>query len=347
MNMSRVFVIQKFIIIACHKINPGNWRKVKTFKNKKSLMITPYLYIGLLLTLISCSGGNTKKIIETPTRGDIKIIADESFKPLIETEVSTFTQIYNYAKIKPVYKSEVDVINDFMRDSVKVIVTSRRLSEDQVKYLRDTLIIARTTTFAYDALALITNLENKDTLLNYNSIKDIFLGKKTTWKEIDPKSKLGKISVIFDNTKSGNIRYFREKFEMIQDKLPENLFAVESNPEVIEYVTKNKNALGIISMNWISDKDDSTSMSFKKKVNIIAVSHPYLEQDSYYRPDQGFIYDKSYPFVREIYLISRETFAGLGSGFISWACAEQGQRIVLKSGLVPATMPIRLVQIKK
>jgi phosphate transport system substrate-binding protein len=111
-------------------------------------------------------------------------------------------------------------------------------------------------------------------------------------------------------------------------------------------VEQNKDALGIVSVNWISDKDDSVSMSFIKRINVVAVSQPYLDDGSYYRPDQGFIYDKSYPFVREIYLISRETFQGLGSGFINWACHEQGQRIVLKSGLVPATMPIRLVQIK-
>ena len=92
--------------------------------------------------------------------------------------------------------------------------------------------------------------------------------------------------------------------------------------------------------------DDSLSMSFTKRINIVAVSQQYVNDGYYYRPQPGFIYDKSYPFVREVYFISRETFAGLGSGFINWACAEQGQRIVLKSGLVPATMPIRLVQIK-
>jgi len=86
-------------------------------------------------------------------------------------------------------------------------------------------------------------------------------------------------------------------------------------------------------------------MSFINKINVVAVSQQFVNDGSYYRPQQGFIYDKSYPFVREVYLISRETFAGLGTGFISFACGEQGQRIVLKSGLVPATMPIRLVQI--
>jgi phosphate transport system substrate-binding protein len=306
----------------------------------------PYIIMAIALMLTSCLNTGRKGVTETPTSGDIRILVDESFKPLLETEVFTFTSLYRYAKIKNVYKSEVDIVNDFMNDSAKVMVTSRKLSDDQIKYLRDTLIVARTHTFAYDAIALVTNPANKDTLIKYQEVKDIFTGKITNWKDINSKNKLGNIRVIFDNAKSGNIRFFKERFD-ISGQLPSNFYAVNSNEEVISFVEKNKDALGLVSVNWISDKDDSTSRSFIKKINVLAISQPYIEDNSYYRPQQGFLYDKSYPFVREVYLISRETFVGLGSGFINWACAEQGQRIVLKSGLVPATMPIRLVQIKK
>ncbi len=113
-----------------------------------------YSCIALPL-LISCNGVTATN--ETPTRGNIRIIADESFQPLIETEVNTFTHLYTSAKVKAEYKPEYDVINDFMNDSVKVIVTSKKLTDAQIQYLRDTLVIARTTTFAYDALALVTN----------------------------------------------------------------------------------------------------------------------------------------------------------------------------------------------
>ncbi|MBN2633210.1 MAG: substrate-binding domain-containing protein [Bacteroidales bacterium] len=303
------------------------------------------VFISAMILFVSCVGGGGVATNETPTRGSIRIIADDSFRPLVETEVNTFTGLYTNAHIDVIYKPEVDVINDFMHDSAKVIVSGRKLNEDQIQYLRDSLIVARTITFAYDALALITNRENKDSLLKYETVRDIFLGKITHWREINPRSERGPVRVIFDNTKSGNIRYFKELFE-IKENLPSNFFALNTNAEVIDFVSTNADAIGIISVNWISDKDDSLSMSFVKKVNVIAVSHKYIDDGSYYRPHQGFIYDKSYPFVREIYLISRETFLGLGSGFIQWATAEQGQRIVLKSGLVPATMPIRIVQIK-
>jgi phosphate transport system substrate-binding protein len=342
--MNGVSVIQKFIIIAGLNKNFIFNPVYKTRRNKL-LAILLYPLIGLLLIMASCSGGGKSALPETPTRGNIKIIADESFQPLIETEVYTFTHLYKSATITAEYKPEFDVINDFMNDSVRVIVTSKKLTDAQIQYLRDTLVIARTTTFAYDALALVTNRENTDSLMKYNSVKDIFLGKIKKWNEINPKSKLGDIRVIFDNTKSGNIRYFKELFG-INDSLGRNFFAVNSNAEVINFVSRNPDALGIISVNWISDKHDSLTMSFIKKINVVAVSQQFVNDGSYYRPQQGFIYNKSYPFVREVYLISRETFVGLGSGFINWACGEQGQRIVLKSGLVPATMPIRLVQIR-
>lgn len=343
--MKRVSVIQNFIIIACRNIIITTCRVVKRLTSIRILSYTHYPVIGLLLFLSACGGMGKTAVNETPTRGNIRISVDESFQPIIETEVYTFTHLYTNAKIKPQYKPEFDVINDFMNDSVKVIVTSKKLSDYQIQYLRDTQIVVRTTTYANDALALVTNRQNKDTLLKYNTVKDIFTGKTSKWKEINPKSKLGDIRVIFDNNKSGNIRYFKELFE-VKDSLRGNFFAVKNNAEVIDFVSRNEDALGIISVNWISDKDDSTSMSFINRVNVVAVSQQYINDGSYYRPHQGFIYDKSYPFVREIYLISRETFAGLGSGFINWACAEQGQRVVLKSGLVPATMPIRLVQVK-
>ena len=343
--MNKVSLIQNFIIIAFRIKNVTTNNIVSKQIINKYLHSIRFLLICGLLTIVSCSGGNNAVLDETPTRGTIRISVDESFQPLIDTEVFTFTHLYTNAHITAEYKPEFDVINDFMNDSVKVIVTSKKLSDYQIQYLRDTLVIARTTTYAYDALALVTNKQNKDTLIKYNVIRDIFLGKVKKWNDINPKSKLGDVRVIFDNTKSGNIRYFKDLFG-IKDTLSGNFFAVKSNAEVIDFVSRNADAIGIVSVNWISDKDDSLSMSFSKKINVVAVSQQFINDGSYYRPYQGSIYDKSYPFVREIYCISRETFAGLGSGFINWVCAEQGQRIVLKSGLVPATMPIRLVQIK-
>jgi phosphate transport system substrate-binding protein len=310
--------------------------------NLKILALQILLLVTIIFGMFYCTGKN-KPIDERPTRGDINISVDESYKLLIDAEIYAFTSIYSYAKITPVYKPEWDVISDFINDSVRVIVANNKLTGDQIEYLLEQNIVVKTVTFAQDALAIVINKENSDSLMTYNNVQEIFTGKITSWKQITPESKLDKISVIFDNSKSGNIRYFKEKFG-ITGNLPENFYAVNTNEEVINYISRNKNAFGIISVNWISDTDDSLSMSFINKITVVAVSQPSLDESSYYRPYQGSIYNKSYPFTREVYLISRETFAGLGSGFIAWMTGEKGQKIVLKSGLVPATMPVRLLQ---
>lgn len=300
----------------------------------------------MLLLGIQCSNHKVSQIAETPTRGNIRIIADPSFQPIVDAEIATFTSLYKYAHITPNYIPENELIAAFLNDSVKVVVTAWEPTDQQKELLRNTQIIVRTTTIAYDAIALVLNKENKDSLFAYQEVNDLFTGKLSNWNELDPSSKLGKIIAIFDNEKSANIRYFKEKFRL-EGQLPSNFYSVNTNEQVIDYVTKNKNAIGLVSVNWICDRDDSTSRAFSDKIKIAAVSQQLLDRGSYFMPVQGSIYDKTYPFTRKINLVSRETFKGLGSGFINWCAAEQGQRIVLKSGLVPATMPIRLIQIKK
>ena len=316
---------------------------------KKDLMsfgLVVSIVMLMLVLVIQCGGKKPGEIDETPTRGNIRIAADASFQPIVDAEIYTFTTIYKYAHVTPSYMPETDIIRAFLNDSVKVVVTSWEPTAQQKEVLLNMQTIVRTTTVAYDAIALVLNKENKDSLFTYQNVNDIFTGKMTDWKEINPTSKLGKMVAVFDDEKSANIRYFKEKFNL-PAQLPSNFYSVKSNEQVIDYVAKNKSAIGMVSVNWICDREDSVSRSFIDKIKIAAVSDLVLSPGSYYLPVQGSIYDKSYPFTRKIYMVSRESFNGLGTGFISWVSGEKGQRIILKSGLVPATMPIRIIQFKK
>lgn len=317
-----------------------------TYKYLRSIILISSSALIMLMIAIACSNRTGSKITETPTSGSIHILADSSFQPIVDAEISTFTGLYRYAHITPTYVTENDLISAFLDDSVKVVVTAWEPSAKQKELLLNTQIVVRTTAVAYDAIALVLNKENKDSLLTYDNVNDLFTGKLNDWKSINPASDCGKMSTVFDNEKSTNIRYFKEEFKL-EGQLPSSFYAVKSNEEVIDYVSKNKGAIGLVSVNWICDKEDSTMRAFSNKIKIAAISQKFLEKGSYFLPVQGSIYDKSYPFTRKINLVSRESFSGLGSGFVSWFSSEQGQRIVLKSGLVPATMPIRLIQFKK
>jgi phosphate transport system substrate-binding protein len=301
--------------------------------------------ISFLVLTISCGRGFNPNDTDTPTTGKIKVGVDDSYRLLLEAETFTFEAMYKYARIENVFKTEADIINDFMNDSVPLIIVNRKLSDQQVAWLKERQFIPKTTKIAIDAIALIVNNENPDTTLLYQTVKEIFQGRINSWTQINNKSKLKDLEVVFDNFKSGNPRYFKEKFGL--DSFPSTCFAAKNNAEVINYVEKNKNAIGVISVNWISDPADTVSHNFLKRFKVVGIG---LEGDNdpgttYYRPFQGYIAEGSYPFTRDVYCINRQTYIGLAGGFSAFIAGEKGQFIVLHAGLVPAAMPVRVVQI--
>ena len=170
--------------------------------------------------LFSCGGGPSDKIEETTTRGNITIASDESYKPLVDAEVFVFESNYKYAKVKRIYTSEGDALELLKNDSVRQI--------------------------AFDGLAFISNRDNKDTTLSFAEIQNLFTGKVKTWGGLnDGKENSDSVRIVFDSPKSGNARYLKEQFKL--NDLPSNCYAASNNEAVLEYVEKNKNAIGIIS----------------------------------------------------------------------------------------------------
>ena len=179
-------------------------------KYKKTITSGLFLIIAAI-ALVTCKNQGTAALKETPTSGDIKIEADESFQPIVDAEVATFTTLYKYAHIKTVYKPENELVADFLNDSVKVIVSSWAPSDEQRKVLLDMQTVVRTSVVAYDALALVLNKSNLDSLLTYDNVKDIMTGKITDWNQINSDSKLGAINIVFDNTQLGQFQVFQRK----------------------------------------------------------------------------------------------------------------------------------------
>jgi phosphate transport system substrate-binding protein len=172
-----------------------------------------------------------------------------------------------------------------------------------------------------------------------DQLKSVLQGEISVWSELGSKNNAG-IEIVFDNPNSGLIRHIKDSV-INTDKLPSNVFAVNDNEAVIDHVSENKNALGLIGLEWISDKNDSASNTFLKRIKVMSVSG----DSTHFKPYQAYLALKYYPLARRITILSREARSGLGSGFMAFVGSEQGQRIVLKAGLVPATMPLRVVEI--
>ncbi|MFC5270612.1 PstS family phosphate ABC transporter substrate-binding protein [Adhaeribacter terreus] len=318
---------------------------MKNIKAFSTLLLTGGLFTVLLG---SCNQSGSKGPSDTPTSGSIKISVDETFKPIIETQLNVFHKLYKNAKINATYAAESEAIKALLQDSARLAIVSRPLTPSETQVFEKARITPRVTKIATDGIALILNPENTDTLLSLPQLREIFSGKATSWKQVNPASKLGNIAIVFDNANSSTARFVRDSITN-KAPLPPTAYASNSIPSVIDYVTENKNSIGVIGANWISDFDDSTAVGFINKVKVVAVSreHTPAKPDNYVQPYQAYLVQKSYPLFREVYIISREARAGLGTGFVSFSAGDKGQRIVLKAGLAPARGVVRLVEVKR
>lgn len=307
------------------------------------------LYMALCATIITlhtaCNPGDNqslKKDGDGPTYGKANISVDANYMPIIDSELTVFHASYTNAQITPYYKSEVEVIDDLLKDSSRLALVSRKLRPDELKVFEEMGYKPKIVEIAHDAIALIVNPANSDTSLTRQEIRKILTGEVKKWNELNPKGRKDVIKVVFDHEFSSTVRYAVDSI-CKGDKLTPNAFAAKTSEEVVNYVAQNPSAIGIIGVNWISDNTDPQAQKFMRKVIAVAVaSKPGTD---YFKPYQAYIATKNYPFIRTLYSINREARKGLGTGFAAFMAGDRGQRIILLSGLVPATMPLRIMAI--
>ncbi len=312
----------------------------------KNFNIKNIFFVGISVvfaTMLSCSSDGGKPApTDTPTSGEVNVVVDESFQKLFDNQVFTFEAIYKNAKIHVNYLPENEALTRMINDSCKVVVMCRDLTPTERKSFEAKNLFPISTKIAEDAIVLLVNPENTDTTLTVAQVKSILTGSDSLWKQLNDKSELEGINVVFDNAGSANARYMRDT--LLEGKgFSKNVFAVKSNNEVIEYVSTHKNAIGFLSVNWISDMDDSASTNILKKVKVVAIAKE--EGSKPLKAYQAYIKTKEYPFTRNVYMISRQTRAGLGMGFVSFVAGDKGQLMILKAGLIPAIAPVRLVEV--
>jgi phosphate transport system substrate-binding protein len=307
-----------------------------------------FTLFSLVLILCSCQNKIKDKHTDTFGAGEIPIAVDESFRPIVQGEIDVFEALNSKASIVPNYTSEVNAINLLLKDSVRVAIATRELSLKEISYLNSKKFYPHSYKIATDGVALIINKSNPDSLITVGQIKRILSGEISEWKDIYPTSKLGKFKIVFDNSNSSTMRYAIDSISNGQPLRAKELFAQNTNPEVIDYVSKTPNAIGIIGVNWIGNHmKDSTNLSFKDEVRVMAVSGEIKASvANSYKPFQAYFFYGYYPLTRIIYVIINDPRTSLPTGFCSFLTSTRGQLIISKAGLLPATQTVRIVHVK-
>lgn len=300
------------------------------------MKITPkivyILFVLIMIGVFACNDSDKNKNTETILKGTATVLVDETLKPIVDDQIDVFESIYSGADIKMDAKSENEVLHTLLKDSSGIAILSRTLTSEESKYFERKKINPRITKFATDAIAFIANKNNKDTLIALQDVIGFMQGKS--------QSKIK--GLVFDNLNSSTVRYMNELAGLKTNPV-KGIFSFRTNDEVIKFVSENDGMIGVVGVNWLTQPMPDMN-EFIQKVNVLSVKG--TSTNGFYGPTQNNIAEGKYPLARDLYIINCQGFSGLGMGFASFIAGERGQRIILKSGLLPLRMPGRNIIIK-
>ena len=309
------------------------------------------------MTVTSCLKYEKKD--NTSTAGTATLFCDETFRNIMEQEVDVFEYQYPDAHILARYGTQSEAIDSLLSLNTQTIVIARDLTEQEMKYLKTKRSRVRSQKIAVDALAFIINDKNPVEMLTVGELGDILSGESPRWDDLQP-CNLGEIKVVVDNAGSSMVKSLSDSL-CHGEPLGKNVFAAGSIPDVFAAVEKDPNAIGVLGVSWITSDMSSADMSRDELAESVLSDDPIEgatltqrvkvmkvrrnDEVRAYKPYQQNIFDGTYPLFRQIYMITTAHPGSPGGGFYSFVTGDIGQKIILKTGIMPARTRIQVVQV--
>jgi phosphate transport system substrate-binding protein len=302
--------------------------------------MTRHTLLGCLVVVIALLAGcNREPGSQKLTAGTLVVQCDEAVFPAVNMLAAEFRSQYPDARIDVRCADAREATANFVNDSVKVIVCARTLNDEE----RNVLTAAKTWFEEYhvaqSAVAVIVNPANELKDLRIGQLDSIFTGQVTRW----PGWRAGGvIDLVTGSVDASGNEVFRR---LVTHNKPfaRSATPMASSSDIVDYVHKTRDAVGLIGVGWLKGVEHD--------VKTLGISRPGVAADSTqpagkaYTPHQGYVYKGYYPVTTPVYMYTRDLDRTVSLGFISFATGPLGQKVFLNSGLVPVTMPVRLIQL--
>jgi phosphate transport system substrate-binding protein len=286
------------------------------------------LVIGLLLTACQGTPPDPRRDDDL-TSGHVLILAEEEFRSVLEGQRIVFEQTYADARVDIRYLPQADLLKALMNDSVRVVFTTCAPGGEQKDYFRSRQLSTPMVPVLVDAVAVLTGPRQQPLTL--------------TMEDLTQRLSIPDAVTLFESTGSGVARTVVDSLLAGDATAVRGASAAEGLDSLISRLERDSTAIGLIPFALISDLDDPVCKAVRARTQLCAIAPapgaaPVL-------PNQSTLADGSYPLRRKLYALNVEGRSGLGTGFVSFVAGHKGQRIILKSGLAPQTVPAREVML--
>lgn len=286
----------------------------------------------IFLLLFACDSASEKQHGQMKV-DSMTVFVDPSWLPIVHEWQTTYEALNPHQKYKVQTRPEIEVARAFFQDSARLVFMSRGLTQNEQDYLTSKKRFIDIDTLAYDAIALIVSPSYQDSVIGWHALKQWYSSGVIH----------GQHQTIGVNMNGGAIPFYLEQ-TLGKPTSTKHLYTGGSDEELIQLVSSGRIPAAFISSYLISNQKNAKHQDNLKKIKVLGVCSE-TNQEAFW-PVQEHIYSGLYPLVRPLVYLNYDKKEGIGTAFVAFIRHERGQRMVLKSGLLPHDMPTRIVSLQ-
>jgi phosphate transport system substrate-binding protein len=299
----------------------------------------------LLLALLLSAGCNQgPQSTETQTSGRIVVVGSDGAWKMMRRQSQRFMALYPKAEVAVSGGGSKAGIIALNEGRARIAVVSRGLTPEEDSIIALNGGKAKAYKIAHDGLAVIVNSKNPVKQLTFEQLASIFSGGVDRWSVSG--GSLG-ILVAAPAPNLGSREYFQQV--VLKEKAwAAKAYPCTTNAQAVEMVAKYPGAVGLVPMSYLYRDWDVWPPEKENGIKAVAVG--LVRESGFVLPNQGTVNDGSYPLIHPLYIYVNETLEktfnngmySLAHGFITFVSSNEGQQIIAKQGLVPATVPVMI-----
>lgn len=289
---------------------------------------------GAVLVLIALACGTCSS--PSPPRkspsAPLTLAGAEYLEPLLRAEILAFRDRYpDSDSIRVIANGSAEGMEQLVNGEVAMSLLLRELTDPEVEAAvqREGL---QAFPIAWDAVAVIVNPESPIQQISRTELAEVYAGRTTDWASLGWRAG-GEVIAMTVGPRLALYAYLQQAL-LDGGEYARTVYAPPTEEDIVETVATRRNAIGCVSRPF-AERAGS-------RVRVLAVSQarglPYVALH------KETLVTRSYPLLRTVSIATPSKPTETAGNFITFVSDIEGQRIAVRHGYAPATVPIRIVR---
>lgn len=284
---------------------------------------------------------------ESPTSGRLAVLAAEPLAALAREQAALFNSLYPQAQVAAAPASTREALVALLQDSVRCVMTDRPLNEEERAAARGAGLEIEELKVAVDALALVARRPDGVAQLPWSEAEAVLGGERADWAHVAGSGRSGPVTLVTTGPNSGAYDLLARRLRPSGGRL-EPARVAASELDVLAQVAETPGALGVVSLSFLKSaaaRPFAADTTGRVRTVDLAVADS-TGTVTVRRLHAANVYRELWPLSHPVYLCFQKRSL-LAAGFAAFVASAPGQKLIVNAGIVPATMPVRLVQLRQ